>query len=331
MPKLFYPENGFVFDTHTEIQNEFIRRIGEDGIQEALVWLEPVKNNREVSRPAALEFRWEKDGTDVYTLEVSENEAFTAPMTVKTGEDRALLDNFKIGQTYFWRVNGGEVRSFTTKNEVPRFIRIPDVLNVRDIGGTSMKQGMVYRGSELDFYPITDEGRKIFTEQLKIKTDLDLRATSQTDKRGGISAAGESVVFKPLPYRPYGEVFEEQHREGIVRIMEFLADETIYPIYIHCSGGADRAGMIALYLRSICGESDEDIHRDYEMTSLSTYAGYVNKTGFRHRYMNGYNTLLDGIEQYAPGGTIREKAIAFLLDCGVKQETMVKIASILKK
>ena len=111
----------------------------------------------------------------------------------------------------------------------------------------------------------------------------------------------------------------------------FLADETIYPTYIHCSGGADRAGMIALYLRSICGESDEDIHRDYEMTSLSTYAGYVNKTGFRHRYMNGYNTLLDGLEPYAPGGTIREKAIAFLLDCGVKPETMDKIASILKK
>ncbi len=59
MAVLLYPENGFLFDTHTELQNEFIRRIADCGITEALKWLEPVKNRQEVSQPSVLTFRWE--------------------------------------------------------------------------------------------------------------------------------------------------------------------------------------------------------------------------------------------------------------------------------
>ncbi len=331
MAVLLYPENGFLFDTHTETQNEFLRRIAEDGIKEAHIWLEPVKNNQEVSRPAALTFRWEADGSPLYTLEIAETEDFADPMTFETAETTCDADNFKIGQTYFWRVNKGEPRRFQTKDAFPRFIRLPDVLNVRDVGGISMKQGMVFRGSEMSFYPINEEGRRIFKEQLKIKTDLDLRAVSQTEKLNGVSPAGETVALKCLPYRPYREIFEDQHREGICRIMEFLADETNYPIYVHCSGGADRAGMIAMYLRALCGECDEDIQRDYELTSLSTYAGYVNKTGFRSRKYDTWYLFIEELEKYAPGGTIGDMVKAFLLDCGVKQETMDKIVSILKK
>ncbi len=331
MAVLLYPENGFLFDTHTEVQNEFIRRIADDGITEALKWLEPVKNNQEVSRPSVLTFRWEADRSALYTLEIAERPDFAEPMIFETAETFCDADNFKIGQKYFWRVNGGEPRSFTTRDEFPRFIRIPDVLNVRDVGGISMKQGMVFRGSELDFYPINEEGRRIFCQQLKIKTDLDLRAPSQTAKRNGVSAAGDGVMLKCLPYRPYREIFEEQHREGICRIMDFLADEANYPIYFHCSGGADRAGMIAMYLRALCGESDEDIQRDYELTSLSTYAGYVNKTGFRSREFDTWQLFIAELEKYAPGGTIAEMVKSFLLDCGVTQETMDKIVSIVKK
>lgn len=326
--ELVFPPCGYVFDTHTPIQNEFIEKIEKEKIDNAVEWLQTVKDS-EMSYPQALKFVWKGEGAAVF--ELAENAEFTDAYSVRCDAPFCEVDNLKIGTKYYWRVNGGEARSFYTKDNGIRFIRIDGALNVRDIGGKGIKQGLIYRGSDLDVvYRITEEGMQTFCDQLGIKTEIDLRKDADADRP---CVLGPRVLLKSLPYRPYLESFEEEHRRGICRIMEFLSDEKNYPIYIHCLGGADRTEMVVLYLRALAGEDADFIHMDYELTSLSTYAlglgEGVPETGIRKRTIQRYIDFLDTLATYAPGAPISEQVHAFLLDCGVKEECIDKILSIL--
>ncbi len=332
MVKLEFPRDGSTIDTHTPLQNEFISRIQENGTEAALEWLLPRKCEKEFSLPAHVRFAWTDDGSDSYYLEIAEDSDFLSAFSVVTPNNCYVYRNLKIGQKYYWRVNGSQPFSFDTADNKYRFIEIDGLLNVRDVGGINIKQGMIYRGAELNKeYLITDAG-KATVKHLGIKTEVNLRKDS--DYAGTSSAAGDDVRYKLLPYRPYREVFEEEHRKGIVDIMEFLADEQNYPIYFHCLGGADRTGMIALYLRALLGECDEDILIDYELTSLSTYSlglsEGVSSLGFRSRNAEYFAEFLNMFNTYA-GETLAEKTVQFLLECNVKQETLAKIRGILAK
>lgn len=325
-----FPPDNFLFDTHTPLQKEFIERIHTTSTEEALLWLKPAKNDREQTYPRPLVLTCPRDpSVATYRFELSETPTFEVARVLLSETNEATFDNLKIGTTYVWRVNGGEIRSFTTASASPRFIRVDGALNVRDLGGNAIKQGLLYRGSAIDTpFRITPEGERVFSEELGIRTILDLRA----EHYGRLHCIFDNIAQIQLPYRPYLEVFEEEHRRGICRIMDLLADENNYPIYFHCMGGADRTGMIALYLRAIVGESDDAIHTDYELTGLSTYGAGAKEgaDGFRSRNAPYYTAFLEKLSTYAPGGTIAEAAVAFLLDCGVSQETLDRIAAIIR-
>ncbi len=336
MANLIFPEEGYLFDTHTELQNTFIELIRKHGTAKALDWLKTAKEDKECSYPERLKLWWESDGSKEYTVELSE-EGSSSPKVFLTDKNYTEIDNLKIGQSYRWRVNGGLWHRFATKGSSPRFVRIDGVLNVRDIGGIGIKQGMVYRGSALkksrsrEGWGITERGKTTFTEELGIRTDIELRK-EKTDF-SEVSPAGEGVRRIRLPYRPYAEVFEDEHRAGIRAIMEFLSDESNYPIYVHCLGGADRTGMIALYLRALCGESDDEIHTDYELTALSTYAGgsAEGADGFRSREEDYYVEFLAMLRGGDRDASLSVAVPQFLKSCGVSDECLDRIRGILKK
>ena len=328
--KLIFPTSGYVFDTHTDIQNSFIERIEQDGIEEATKWLKKIKEC-ELSYPKALKFEWEGGEGDLF--ELSENEDFSEAYAIKCDAPFCEIHNLKIGTKYYWRVNGGNRDFFYTKDNGIRFIKIDGALNVRDIGGKNIKQGLIYRGSDLDLvYKISEEGKRCFCDQLGIKTEIDLRKDADASRP---CALGDRVVLKGLPYRPYREIFEVEHRQGICKIMSFLSDESNYPIYIHCIGGADRTGMISLFLRALLGEDDDFIHMDYELTCLSTYAYGLSegaeKDGFRSRNSSYYTEFLEMLDAYAPLRPLSEKVRAFLIDCGVTEVCIDKIIRIFMK
>ena len=215
--KLIFPPSGYIFDTHTDIQNSFIEKIEENGIDAATEWLKKIKES-ELSYPEALKFVWEGSGGDLF--ELSENEDFSESYVLKCDVSFCKIYNLKIGTKYYWRINGGKGNHFYTKDNGIRFIKIDGVLNVRDIGGKNIKQGLIYRGSDLDLvYKISEEGKRIFCNQLGIKTEIDLRKEVDVSRP---CALGDSVVLKSFPYRPYIEIFEEEHRKGICKIMNFL-------------------------------------------------------------------------------------------------------------
>jgi hypothetical protein len=178
-------------------------------------------------------------------------------------------------------------------------------------------------------YMIVDGTKKI----RKIKTEVELRKDAIVNTKKCIwSNLVDRVHF---PYRPYLEVFEDEHVLNIRRIMNFLSEESVYPVYMHCHGGADRTGMIAFFLRALLGEEDEIIHIDYELTSLSTYAFGIEEgaeeTGFRSRYYPYYRNFIVKLQEYAPNKPLSVCVYNFLLSCGVEEECIDKIRNILRK
>ena len=154
-----YPPDGSTFDTHTPIQSGFIERINCNGIDCALEWLSTVKCDRECSYPAVLTFKWEEDTSKEYCFEISKTPDFEKSNVIKCSKPTCDITNLETGRKYFWRVNGGKTHSFCTKENLIRFIKIDGALNVRDLGGNKIRQGLIYRGSDLDsHYKITEKG-----------------------------------------------------------------------------------------------------------------------------------------------------------------------------
>ena len=325
--KLLEPHDGAKVSLHTNVQKELIERIHASDITTALEWLRTFKKNQELSYPEPVRFLWETREEEAL-LEISETPGFENAKKVCVKGNNWTEENLLIGHTYFWRVNGSEPFCFETECACPRFIRVDGVLNVRDLGGEKIRQGIVYRGSELNgYFNISEEGKKVFKEQLNIKTQLDLRL--EWFGKLELSPTGDVVRLVQIPYRPYKEVFEERYRNAICEIMDLFADESNYPIYFHCVGGADRTGMIAQFLRAIAGETEETLHLDYELTSLSSYAYDFNSEGFRFRTAPYYVEFLNMLEAYAPGEPLEKRLLAFLEACGVTKMCIEKIRTIL--
>lgn len=218
-------------------------------------------------------------------------------------------------------------RTFTTADFGPRVLHVPKVANLRDCGGyaagdTFVKQGLVYRGSTLtstaDFpsVELTDEGRRVLLEDLGIRTEIDLR--------------GEQEAKAPIPPLPIDRVFctvngyleyLEQYREGYRRCFALLADERRYPIYFHCTGGADRTGTVAFLLGALLGVSEEELVKDYEFTSFSSYGIRDSRVGTYSSYFQMMKTALDACD----GETLQQKTESLLLSIGVTPAEMTAI------
>ena len=354
--ELLYPQNGAIIELHSKEQDAFIERIASDGTDAALEWLSAAKqhtkqqekilgmlkgcgidavrswleafvkeNEWTYSKP--IKFQWETD-SDESVFELAETAEFDKPLVVRTRDAFCEIRNLKKGQRYFWRVNNCAPFTFETADTFPRFIKIDGLQNVRDLGDSKIRQGILYRGSELcGVFNITDEGRRVFCEELGIKTELDLRGEwlNETDR----SPAGDRVQLIQIPYRPYKEIFEEQHKKELCRIMEVLADAANYPVYFHCMVGGDRTGMLAMFLRAIAGSSEEEIHLDYDLTSLSSQGYWFNIEGYRRRTDPIYIKTLEMLEQYAPGEGLVVQIHKFLESCGVTKERIETIKAIL--
>ena len=78
--ELLFPPCGYVFDTHTDIQNKFIEKIEKYNTDVAIEWLKTVKKS-ELSYPQVLKFVW--SGIDGGLFELSDNCEFTNSYSVK--------------------------------------------------------------------------------------------------------------------------------------------------------------------------------------------------------------------------------------------------------
>lgn len=318
-----------IYKTYSPEQELFIDSVAKYGIDRAQEKLSSVREERDLIYSHPLELKFENDATRV---EIFETDNGRRVANYDLIDNAFRFTNYTIDTAYRAVSDSGEVLDFSTEPSLFRFITVDGARNVRDLGGGAIRQGILYRGSALNGdFTVSADGVRVARETLGIRTELDLRKESV-----GVydsSPLGADVAYHLIPYRPYSEVFLPEHRAAIVKIFELLADESLYPIYFHCMGGADRTGMLAIYLRALAGDSEEVILLDYELTSLATVPGPdgSDEGVIRSRNSEYFSKFLDTLSTYAPDGTFRDRIIAFLLDCGITQDTLDRIATIIKK
>ncbi len=229
-----------------------------------------------------IEFDWTYDGSSEVTITLSENADFSNPTVLVTRTSTVTTTALVPGKTYYWKavgnvtdniIGGGKIK---VKDTPVRWIKIDGTGNVRDMGGWKTESGktvkyeMLYRGQALD--NVSSTGISTI-KQLGFKTEIDIR--SSKNDRNPPSVSGMKYVFLSTTAQ-YDNIFSSNatYKEEVIsnykKIFELLSNESNYPIYTHCSAGADRTGTYAFILNGLLGVSYEDLTRDFELTSFSS-------------------------------------------------------------
>ena len=273
-------------------------------------------------------------GTQVKSavLELSEHEDYRDPEIYNLNLDDTTLelDFLKTGTKYYYRVllelnnanTIGTTGTFETQAS-PRILSIDGITNVRDLGGwqvadgRTIKQGLIYRGTELDGaveadYCLTERGLQQMTEELGIRFDMDLRAKGPNH----LDALGTDVTHKYYAVAMYYAILDNQ--EQLRELFSDLAEPENYPVYIHCTYGRDRTGSVCYLLEALLGVSDSDLEREYSLTAFTN--SYIN--------LPELNALIERISMFS-GNTTQEKVEGYLLSIGVTPQQIASIREIL--
>ena len=292
--------------------------------------------NIDRSLPKPIRLAWKVDSStkiDSYCVEMGEEEQMTVLQRWENLQAAYLnVTNLYIGKQYFWKVTGkrygkliaeSETWSFTTHPQPPRWLQIPKITNIRDIGGWLLpgggriRQGLVLRSSEMNGHlSLTDEGRRILVQDLKIRTDIDLRGSDEVRTP---ALDRNQVAYINFPIQPYSHIVDPVYQADYGRLFHLLSDPTCYPMIIHCWGGADRTGTVIFMLEALLGMEEELLMQDYELTSLSIW-------GARDHTSDEFQEFLNILKVYGPSGSdLRTQIEGYLVSIGVSADEINSI------
>lgn len=300
--------------TEVDICDEVIRSyLEQTSASQQFFWLNSYSGQRYDYQ--YLELDWDLDYSSVYTVYFSENADFSNAMKVEAQTNILYNTTLVPGKTYYWKVigtnssdplGGGRIK---VKDAPTRWIQVDGTGNVRDMGGWTaengkkVKYGMLYRGQKLD--SVTQTGISTI-KQLGLKTELDLRYASQKYQATG---TGMNYVFLETNQQ-YDDIFNsdftarDEVKTNYKKIFELLSDESNYPFYAHCSGGADRTGTYAFILNGVLGVSYEDLTRDFELTSFSSSGKRWRGSGAGNTFGENDTVMQDDDHNYVAWGEL---------------------------
>ena len=216
-----------------------------------------------------------------------------------------------------------------------RVVELEGVSNVRDLGGIPVQggrvvsPGLIFRGSALA--NITPADQETLFGKLGIACVIDLRCGWECQAKPDVLAPGVEYLHIPFydldkvgieytepaagtkiigrdvacePDRFYRSLSNEltvgQMREALE--CTFARALQGKPVYLHCSGGKDRAGIMAFLALTSLGARHADIMEDYLLTNVARDKNY-EKTYQR------FLRLADGNEQRARELTESHRAL----------------------
>ena len=71
---------------------------------------------------------------------------------------------------------------------------------------------------------------------------------------------GEAFLFR---------IRHQEYAKPIIAALEIIANPKNHPLLFHCGAGKNRSGLLAAFVVSILGVSDDDIIADYTLWHLT--------------------------------------------------------------
>lgn len=323
---LVAPQKREIVNTNAPFQQEFYECENYRAVKKVIKKL--VKQNKAegfFTFPAPVVFKW-KTEDEKSLLEISEDESFENARKYNVSGNSAEIYNLKKDTEYFWRVNGCGCQCFFTDSTPPRWIKADGCMNIRDLGGEknrdgqTLRQDRLFRGVKLEELA-SEEGIKALND-LGIRTEIDLRKEAVGKMEA--SPLGKGVKYISHVCNGYHDFLQKDSKEDTKALIEYFADESNYPIYFHCHGGADRTGTLAFMLGAILGLDDETLIRDYELTMISSPEIKMSRS--RKNKIKEFLKLLHARNK---NQSLGENAVDFLRECGVTEETLESIRKIM--
>ena len=134
------------------------------------------------------------------------------------------------------------------------------------------------------------------------------------------SPLGPTVRWINIPGVHVTVLRRPQGRQTFAKCFRIFLDRNNYPIDFHCIAGADRTGALALVLYGILGVSEADIRTDYALTSYST-------SGIRSA--RSFDKMVKSTFGSAPGKTLNDKLVAYVLECGFTMDDIERFREIM--
>ena len=292
---------------------------------------------KELSRPLPVTIDLSNITGSFTKIELSETPDFASSETYSLKNDKAEIYNLKTDVVYYYRgvtAEGkkGELAAIKTENVLPRNLMIDGITNARDLGGYQtpngkVKQGLLYRTARLNQNKasvptpiITEKGINTMVNDLGIKTEIDLRRTSDNEI-GSLTASvlGNGVKYVNCPMTANSDM-PVANDESIKKVFSTLADESNYPLFFHCSIGTDRTGYCTFLMLTVLGVDTNEIYRDYLFSNFGNIGG--NRTVYNVLAFSLFLALQEG-DGYV------EKAENYLYTLGVTPEELTAFRNIM--
>lgn len=156
-------------------------------------------------------------------------------------------------------------------------VLLGDVLNARDLGGTPLRQGsvacgVIVRGAHLG--SLGAVGCEAL-HALGVRTIIDLRTAEERAAQPDAACAQQDarVVLAPMPIpytlSPADYLADLGTTPALRAVFEVLGQAASYPIYLHCTYGRDRTGVVTALILLALGASRATVVAEYERTAAA--------------------------------------------------------------